>query len=599
MHFLRTLPREILHGTLVFFVFLGISVATSGQGTSVAAKVLVGEGWHDWYEVKSDPQNPANVIICGSKLDSLSNAFYGFVYASSDGGMTWHSVLEDRNSSWVSEQSCAFGPDHRAYFISEASKVIDGETHHDLGTMRLYISADGGQQWAETLKTSWADHSTSAVSSPSGRLYTFFNSGPSISDQGKSVGTTVGLLVFSPDGKKAEGPFYSEAMKHFAYHGTYPWGATVLKSGNVVALYIGLAGPPWDQADLGVIRADQSTKPVLESTSISHMVLGKDCPYTGKASLAYDSEQNRLYLLYGDGCKNRRVMLTSSDDEGKTWAKGVVLVEPDTSGHVIYSPSLVASSRNLLGLLWRDGESAGRWYFSYIRDQKLIEPPTELSHDPENTQVSNDSLWTWITAPNEKHGKEVVPEPSITVTVHNALNSVMNVLRGIGLIAIKGKFLAVWPSGDDNGMYLYSSILDHGDSRAGSAQPPDFQDLNVTHQTVLLYGGRQHFDIAAGTFEFCAILANRGETPIQVPVKLEAEGIESPTGTVSVLNATNSMTGAGAVWDISQSVTGVQIPPGAQSNPFCLSFHIAIPPERVSLDAPDILKLKLKVLAPQ
>ena len=51
-------------------------------------------------------------------------------------------------------------------------KVENGELNHHLGRTRLYVSTDGGQRWAETTNTGWADFSTSAVSSASHRLYT-------------------------------------------------------------------------------------------------------------------------------------------------------------------------------------------------------------------------------------------------------------------------------------------------------------------------------------------------------------------------------------------------------------------------------------------
>jgi len=128
-------------------------------------------------------------------------------------------VLEDRNTTWVTEHSCAFGSNHRAYFISEASKVVDGESNHRLGTTRLYVSSDGGQQWTETFKTGWADWSTSAVSSASSRLYTFFNS-RNTAEPGRNWGSNVGLLVFSPDGKNISGPFFDSTMQGLGYHGS-------------------------------------------------------------------------------------------------------------------------------------------------------------------------------------------------------------------------------------------------------------------------------------------------------------------------------------------------------------------------------------------
>jgi hypothetical protein len=595
------LHQDILKSLLAFLAALGVpAVQTWAQELRLETRTLVGNGWHNWYEVKSDPESPKNLIICGTKLDALRNTFLGVVYASSDGGTTWQAVLEDRNTAWVTEHSCAFGARHRAYFISEASKVIDGKTYHDLGTTRLYVSTDGGQHWTETIKTAWADYSTSVVSSTSARLYTFFNSGPTTSEPGKNWGSNVGLLIFSPDGKKVAGPFFNSAIQNLDYHGAYPSHAIALKSGAVVALYHGPAGPPWREADLGIIRADQSLEPSLESTIISHLVLGADCRYTDKGSLAYDPERNRLFALYGDGCKGRSIMFTSSDDEGRTWAKSVALADPQNPNRTIYSPSLVAGSGGVLGLLWRDGEIAGKWFFSYIRDQKLIEPPTELSNDPEYDRVSNDSLWTWITHPGERHGEAKVSEPLITLNVHTALNNVMNVLRVSGVIAAGDKFLAVWPSGNSNGMQLYSGVLSSMGSASTGAASADAEHASysdVTQQTVILYGGLQHFDRATGTLEVCLTLANRGDKSIKIPIKLEVRDIKSAIGAASILNATNGLTSAGAMWDISGSVTGDQIPPRATSNPFCLSFHLEIPPKRVSLEAIDLLNLKMRVSA--
>src|SRR5580698_357723 len=64
-------------------------------------------GWYPWYEAVADPADSSKLIVCGSRWDARDNALYGFVRSSSDGGMTWHTALEDKSSAWVSEQSCA------------------------------------------------------------------------------------------------------------------------------------------------------------------------------------------------------------------------------------------------------------------------------------------------------------------------------------------------------------------------------------------------------------------------------------------------------------------------------------------------------------
>lgn len=95
-----------------------------GRAKALEAQVLssrvVARGWHPWYEVKADPEDPRRLMVCGSKWNAKRNALYGFVYVSTDAGANWQGTLEDDATPWVSEQSCTFGPQHVAYFVSGA-----------------------------------------------------------------------------------------------------------------------------------------------------------------------------------------------------------------------------------------------------------------------------------------------------------------------------------------------------------------------------------------------------------------------------------------------------------------------------------------------
>jgi hypothetical protein len=73
------------------------------------------------------------------------------------------------------------------------------------------------------------------------------------------------------------------------------------------------------------------------------------------------------------------------------------------------------------------------------------------------------------------------------------------------------------------------------------------------------------------------------------------QAISSGAGSVSVIDQ-NGPTGPGATWDISQSVTGDQIPPGAATyNTFRLSFHLDLSHHEVL--GTDLIDLGVKVLA--
>ncbi len=552
------------------------------QELQLAKRLSIALGWHPWYELKVDPETPNNVVVCGAKWDADSNASFGC-------------VLEDRNSTWVTEQSCAFGPHHRAYFVSEASKVIDGRQNHDLGTTRLYVSEDGGQHWSERLKTGWADWSTSAVNSRSQELYTFYNS-RGTAESGHGWGTTVGLLVFSPDGTTVEGPFFQPGMQDLGYRGVYPSYAVALKSGAVVALYHALLGFPWQQEDLGFVRAGPPPERRMESGPIVRRNMGTGCGLIDKGALAYDAEQDRLFLIYGDGCKTRQLFLSQSEDEGRTWTEGVRIERSEQGEEGIVDPSLAVLPGGRLGLLWKTAQSSGRWYFSVIQERRLSAARVELSATKDDL-VSNDTLSMNIFPANSRHGgnPNAPSERSIDMSVASQLN---NVLRSSGLAVVGGKPEAVWSSGDKNGMNLFfGSLSEHGAS--SEVQEKGRQDSkDVTANAVIFYAGSQHFDAQTQTLTACISLANRGNEPLRTPIVLEVRDMQSPLGSISIMNASNGKSGPGALLDLSNAITGSEIPPRSRSNPYCLAFHLDfLAGQRKSDEIGALLTLKLGVLS--
>ena len=555
---------------------------------------VVGSGWYPWYEVHADPEDSRNLIVCGTKWDATKNEPLGFVQISTDGGLSWRPALEDRSTSWVTEQSCAFGPKHRAYFISEASRVVDGKANHRRGLTRLFVSTDAGSHWTESLRTGWADHSTSAVDSKHGSLHTFYNS-PTTIEPGNHWGSNIGLLVFSPEGKSVHGPFLNPRMQALGYEGVYPSAALATKDGAIVALYLGLL-PEGRGADLGVIRTDAAASPSLDFAVIAQIAVSQTCPYFNKGSLAYDSERNRLFAIYGDGCSGRALMLTSSDDGGRNWSKGLAVMPPPGVAHTIVNPSLFVDSQHALWILWEDDHGTGTWFLSSIEENRLVELPLELTRSSSTYQVRSDALFTQISQLDEyePEDQEVPTQPSVILNVLNMRN---NVWRSTGLLQSNGKLVAVWPSANNDGMELDSGVLEHMRSaqRMSSGDKDNMPDSRATKPVVVLYGGSQRFDAETSILQVCLKLGNRGSEPLRVPIKLEATTIKSAIGSISVANAVNGQQGIGAMWDISQSVTGDRIPPRATSNPFCLDFRLRVRPDAKYELGTDILSLGIKV----
>jgi len=552
-------------------------------------EIAVANGWHPWYEVKSDPDDVNSLIVCGSAWDAAQNSLFGFVYSSSDAGRTWGKALEDRNSLWVTEQSCAFGPRHTAYFISEASKVIDGKTHHDQGITRLFVSADGGRHWKETVQTAWADFSTSAADPASGSLFTFFNYGDTADRaQAHQWGSSVGVLVFSPDGTRVSGPFTDPVMKTRGYHGNYPSESLALGDAIVVALYTGTRdtaeGPVMD---LGMMRVEASGSPSPTSSVIASSVPASRRGCLGDHALAYDRSRDRLAVVYqeddGDTC---RAMLTTSIDGGRVWTGGLPITGLRGETFNMAEVSAVAGSNGSFVLLW---SAEGRWFISSLKETALAGPPLDLHGSHASRGVLDDALMT--TFPTG--GPDLVPATTLRVRTYAG-----EVWRGRSLTSSGKRLYAVVPvveSGSEK-LDVIAFSTEAVSLDAMRASEPGRPDRDVSGQVSLLYGS-QNFDTKTGMLTLGVRLANRSDRNLAGPIRLEVTRIGSGIGKIDILNADNHLSGAGAIWDLSRCLVGDQLPTGATTLTTCtLRFHVEVEPIRLGSTS-DLLSLTGRIFA--
>jgi hypothetical protein len=564
---------------------------------------IVADGLHLWYEIKADPEDSSRLIICGTKWDALANTPFGFVYFSGDSGHTWHTALEDRSSVWVTEHSCAVGSHHLAYFVSNAAKQEQIGANPVIGTARLFLSVDSGEHWVEKTRIGWTDYSSSAVSKTSGRLYTFFHAGLLTRDPDGKQGNALGLLVFSPDGTQVAGPYLSSSgVGDSPYTGIYPSDALALPSGSVIALYYASRqGPRGREIEVGTVRADASPEPKLSQIAIGHQQNDSACLNFDNGALTYDPRDNRLFVIYQEGCGSAgRVLLATSNDEGKTWSASVPIAMPKNGSGRVSSPSLIVMSDHTLGLLWEDKPFSPLWFFSYLENNSSVASPIALSEESRSVEISNDSLWTSIAQPGHLGpSANTSPDSVIGIDVQDMVNALW---RTDGMAATKDGIIAIWSAGTSEGMQLHSALIRMPTQgfHPNALQTPEFDD--VTRDMLLMYGGEQsyagqYYDETNRTLTFCSALRNRTDHAIKSPIEIRLESLHSNWASVSALNATNSLPGPGAVWDISRLLTGDRISGGAKSNPFCMTFRFGSKPKRPSLRDLDLLSFSLKVLA--
>jgi hypothetical protein len=566
------------------------------SGWSVHSKVTVAMGWHPLYQVKSDPEDENILIACAMKWSSRENAFRAVVFRSGDGGREWTLVAEDRHSPWVSEVSCAFGQNHYAYMISEASAVTDGQLNHYLGTTRLFVSEDSGKTWTETLQTGWADYSTSSVSRKTDNLYTFYQANAH-RGRSESPHASVGLLVFPRNGRTVVGPYLVPEMENAGYEGVYPSHATALDDGSVVALFLGTrkdSGGKWIDV-LGLERVGPTiNRQIQMSTIASSEDFGSNTRIAlEQYSLAYDCRQNKLTVVYViEAGEKASLFLTTSVDGGRNWSKAVVANNewgPETR---FDSPSVAVGPKGILGMVWQDGRFTGAWFFSTFYGSILRHPALELSARQGDGSASNDSLVTVIRPPEEN------ARPEIGVNVRSEWSRVG---VAIGLIGTRRDMKAIWLSGDGSGNALEAGILLPHDGmeprkEGASKKFPTFDGMqDVTKNVVLLYDGDQRFDRTKQTLSLSLRIVNRGSQPFESPCLLAVRDVSSAVGNARLIDAIETMDGSTWIRDLAGAITGDRIAAGATSNTIRFSFLISPGDRQVASGKEDFLNFNVSV----
>jgi hypothetical protein len=220
-------------------------------------------GYHGEVMAAADPESDNNLIVCGYRANQKTGSAYeGYVYQSGDGGATWREALVDSNSQWVSEESCAFGPGHQAYFASGVSDTSHGEPYHEFGNLYLYRSSDSGRTWQTAQIGRFMDYTSMTVDSTASphrnTLYIFANnladgtggwfgneSSDPLSDKRPFLAARRELPELSFSVTSGNFNKEDEGVK---FRGKYPGGSVVLSDGTVLSIFSGDKEASTDEA---------------------------------------------------------------------------------------------------------------------------------------------------------------------------------------------------------------------------------------------------------------------------------------------------------------------------------------------------------------
>jgi hypothetical protein len=573
-------------------------------------------GIHSWYDIEADPENANSLITCGMRWDAKDNANHGFVYSSQDGGKTWHVALEDKHTSWVSEESCAYGVHGVAYFIADASKIDDaGGLHHDQGTTRIYVSHDSGKTWSIGAETGWTDFSASVVDPNPGpnqnRLYIFFNNlwtyYSSIRNQGKpehlpaftekvsdfdTAGNTIGLISYKDGDAHAKGPFYNDDMYKLLLHGSYPSQNILVRDGSLVTLFWSkrrVFNPDGKRSGREFLFAAQHTdsqRRTLSDPVIIQQSLDAPgskpwaCDSYLSAPAAYDATTNTIYATYLNGENSHcTLMLTKSTNNGATWSAHPWIEKTDPDMDPAKAPqreyASLALARNrdgVMSLLWRDSESSDCWNFAVSTDDgATYSHPAEIS----TCSPTQDAKYSLNSASLNLYIAQASPSKpgdDAGFRIDNQGNFGSSHTSGIA-VSPNGVFHPAWITDSDGLGQLHSAAVAVVERPASDAAVQTFLKSDwkdITNQVQFLYGGNQSYDASAGLLTIDAVIRNSGKEAIHAPLRLEVAS-SSRVGIIYPANA--QIQDTEQYWDVGQYLPQSGLDPGTVSGPIPIVLH--------------------------
>ena len=647
-------PSRWLHLTTRGLAFCGLLTwipgASGAQAIRIEPPVRVSpqdSGGHFWSmgNTHSAPDDPRSLITCGMRIRSEPLSWDGYLYSSSDGGLTWRTsridstLTDDGEPDQVSETSCALAR-HGTMYMNTS---VYGKWHSN--AFQLVHSIDGGLTWSAPLERRGLYDATRSVVDNSGgafdgHLYIFSNR----FDAGTAnpcYPCYEPLLTSADNGRSVQAAVTEKPGKQYR-DGGWPSQAVVLNDGKIMAVHAVLfvASPDFakrvkhagmtDRWGIDVITSSDGGRSLDKPVTITQWrrdpnpaTAATAAPFQlfdDVATLAVDRSsgphRGRVYV----GWKEQdnadpitRIMLSWSDDSGKTWSKPLRVDDARTNvpaesaaqrdrGTDPIAPAVAVNKDGAVGLLWMERFAMPSWRFSASVDGGATFLPsapvyvTEARDEPLRTDWYN----YYATAQDHPSGVNVPGHPGIRPELRKPGFTLYTQFdQECALTATTdGVFHAMWITRDDGALW---STRIHVDGNTSSKPAPSIEGLTDVSKRVRFEARNFHYDEPSARMSVDVVLVNtslgvadrqpflelpRGDKetsnldsesinrPLQAPLILRMTSTSSDVGHLDLLNFDGLDSTGVPLVDWSEALPSGGLVPGARSFARRLEFKI-------------------------